>query len=120
MAVNKKSFYESITQDTIFNEDFFKKVLGYSMYDVPFLEAMDVRLTEIGRKGVIEQYNTWYAAWKAEDDKKMKEIAEWYHKEVDKQFEKQQKKQKEKAVEECRERLKNLSNEELIRMLSTN
>jgi membrane protein required for beta-lactamase induction len=104
VVINKQSFYESINQDTLFNEDFFKKVLGYSMYDVPFLDAVIVRLTEIGRNDVVQAYSSWYDAWKAEDDNQMKKVAEWFHKEVDKQFEKQQKKQREKAVEDWKEK----------------
>ena len=99
MAINKQSFYENINQETVFNEDFFKKVLGYSMYDVPFLDAVVVRLTEIGRNDVVEHYNAWYAAWKANDDQQVKKVSEWFHKECDKQFDRMQKKH-EKAVKE--------------------
>lgn len=99
MAVNKQSFYESINKDTVFDETFFKKILGYSMYDKPFLEEVAAKLTEIDRKDVAEQYNTWYAAWKANGDAEMKKVAESYHKECDRKFEKWQKEQ-EKAVKE--------------------
>jgi DNA modification methylase len=99
MAINKQSFYESINQDTVFDEDFFKKVLGYSMFDVSFLDAVVAKLTRIGRKYIVDQYNAWYAAWKVEDDLQMKKIAEWFQKECDKQFDRIQKKH-EKAVKE--------------------
>lgn len=120
MAVNKQSFYESINKDTVLDEVFFKKVLGYSMYDKPFLEAVATKLTGIGRKDVVQAYNQWYTAWKANDDQEMKKVAEWYHKEVDREFEKWQKKEREKAVTEWKESLKGMSNEDLIRMLWTN
>jgi membrane protein required for beta-lactamase induction len=104
VAINKQSFYEGINQETIFNEDFFKKVLGYSMYDVPFLDAVAIRLTKIGRNNVSEQYNAWYAAWKAEDDQQMKKVAEWFHKECDRDFENRQKEQQKKVVEDWKEK----------------
>ena len=86
MAVNKRSFYESINHDSVFNEEFFKKILGYSMYDKSFLEAVNTKLAKIGRNDVITKYNSWYAKWKAEDNLQMKKVAEWYQKECDKTY----------------------------------
>jgi hypothetical protein len=117
VVVNKQSFYESIDRNTVFDEAFFKKVLGYGMYDKPFLEIVAAKLIEIGMPDMVEAYNEWYAAWKAEDDQQMKKVTEWYHKECDRVFEKRQKEQHRKAVEKWKENLQNMSNEELIRML---
>jgi len=113
VAVNKQSFYDGISQDTVFDEAFFKKVLGYSMYDKPFLEAVAVKLTGIGRKDVADRYNAWYAAWKANDDAEMKKVAEWYRKELDKDFKERQK----KAVEDWKRNLQNLTNSDLLTLL---
>lgn len=123
MAVNKQSFYESIDQDTVFDEAFFKKVLGYTMYDKPFLEAVAVKLAGIGRKDIVQTYNAWYAAWKANDDAEMKKVSEWYGKELDRDFKKRERKQQEKAVEEWKEnRVEDLlrrSDRELLNLLQS-
>lgn len=97
--VNKQSFYESINQDTIIDETFFRKVLGYSMYDKPFLRIIAEKLASIGRSDAVQAYNAWYATWKATDYQRMKKIAEWYHKECDREFAQRHKVQK-KAVRE--------------------
>ena len=91
MAVNKQSFFEGINQGTVFDEAFFKKVLGYSLHDKPFLEVVAAKLTSIGRGDAVQAYNVWYAAWKTNDDVEMKKVAEWFHKECDREFEKRRK-----------------------------
>mgnify|MGYP000907703619 CR=1 FL=1 len=117
MAVNKRSFYESINHDSVFNEEFFKKILGYSMYDKSFLEAVNTKLSKIGRIDVISRYNTWYTKWKGEDNLQMKKVSEWYQKECDRKFEKWKKEQHKEEAEKWKESLQNMSNEDLIRML---
>ncbi len=97
---SKLSFYEGINETTVFDDDFHKKVYGYSICDELFLPAVAAKLTGIGRKDVIQAYNEWFARWKAEDDKAMKSVAKWYIKECDKKFEKLQKEQQGEAVKE--------------------
>lgn len=80
MAANKQMFYENINQDTIFDEDFFRKVLGYSMYDKSFMEAVAAKLVSLCRADAVQAYNAWYSVWKAEDDQMMKSIGEQYQK----------------------------------------
>jgi hypothetical protein len=104
VAANKQSFFESINKDTVFDESFFKKVYGYSVCDDLFLGVVASKLISIGRSEIVQAYNNWYAAWKTEDDRQMKKVAEWYHKECDKEFERWQKEQQEKAVSEWQQK----------------
>jgi len=114
---DKQSFYQSINETVSFDNDFFKKVYGYSVCDDSFLTAVATKLINIGRKDIVQAYNDWFTKWKAEDDKAMKNVAIWYHKECDKEFERFQKEQQGKAVEEWKGNLQNLTTEDLIRML---
>ncbi|MFV0343440.1 MAG: hypothetical protein ACK5JH_11240 [Anaerocolumna sp.] len=90
---DKQSFYQSINETTTFDNDFFKKVYGYSVCDDSFLPAVAAKLISIGRKDIVQAYNDWFSNWKAEDDKAMKSVANWYAKESDKEFERLQKEQ---------------------------
>lgn len=96
--MNKESFIQSINAETDFNEAFFKKVYGYSMYDLPFLERVASELIRIDRKDIIALYNQWYQEYKTQDDNMMKEISKWYQKECDKNFVKLQKEKEQKVV----------------------
>lgn len=84
--MNKETFIQSISIETKFNEAFFKKVYGYSMYDQPFLTRVANELIHIDRKDIIALYNQWYQEYKTQDDNMMKDISKWYQKECDKQY----------------------------------
>jgi hypothetical protein len=101
---DKQSFYQGINENTEYNEDFFKKVYGYSICDDLFLTAVATKLIGLGRKDVVQAYNEWFARWKAEDDKVMKKVAGWYVKEVNRKFEEFKKEQQGKAVEEWKQK----------------
>lgn len=92
--MNKESFIQSINAETEFNEAFFKKVYGYSMYDSAFLERVANVLIRIDRKDIIVLYNQWYQNYKTQDDNMMKEVSKWYQKECDRDFVKLQKQKK--------------------------
>lgn len=117
---DKLSFYQGINETTVFDDEFHKKVYGYSICDELFLPAVATKLTGIGRKDIIQAYNEWFARWKAEDDKAMKSVAKWYLKECDKKFEEFKKEQQGKAVEEWKESLRSLTTEDLILLLLNN
>ncbi|WOO35029.1 hypothetical protein R2R35_14610 [Anaerocolumna sp. AGMB13020] len=117
---DKLSFYQGISEVTLFDDDFHKKVYGYAYTDNDFLPAVAAKLTGIGRKDIIQAYNEWFARWKAEDDKEMKSVAKWYIKECDKKFEEFQKEHQGKAVEEWKESLRSLTTEDLILLLLNN
>lgn len=102
--LDKQSFYQSIKETTVFDEEFFKKVYGYSVCDELFLNAVATKLIALGRKEILQAYNEWFTRWKTEDDKVMKKVAGWYIKECDKEYEKCQKEQYRKAVEDWKEK----------------
>jgi hypothetical protein len=97
---DKSTFLASITKETVLDEAFFKKAYGYSVCDDLFLGMVAVKLASIGRKEAVQAYNEWYAAWKMEDDRQMKKVAEWFHKELDIQFREWVKNHREKVVQE--------------------
>ncbi|WP_455717646.1 hypothetical protein [Anaerosporobacter sp.] len=84
--MDKEIFIQSINNETVFNNAFFKKVFGYSMYDPSFLTRVASALTHIGGKDIIALYNQWYQEYKVQDDKMMKDTSQWYQKECDKQY----------------------------------
>jgi len=86
-VADKQSFYEDIKENSIINEDFFKKVYGYSVCDDPFLTTVANKLISISRKDVVQAYNEWFSSWQKESKLAMKSVSEWYSKECDKQFE---------------------------------
>jgi len=95
---DKQTFFESINKDTLFDDEFFKKVYGYSVCNDLFLGVVASKLISIGKSKEVSAYNGWYTAWKTNYDLKTKKVAEWYHKECDKQYERLMKIKKEKVI----------------------
>lgn len=86
---DKKSFFESISEDCIFDDEFYKKVYGYSLYDKDFLNQVTARFKSINRSYAIKEYNDWVAKYEHEylygyidaNGKKhmgMKDVSYWY------------------------------------------
>jgi hypothetical protein len=78
---DKESFLKEIGGSTEYNEQFYKKVYGYSICDKSLLPAVASKLIGMGRKDVIEAYNEWFLKWQAENNRIMKNVAFLYHKE---------------------------------------
>lgn len=76
--MNKVEFYQSIDQNTAFDECFFKKVYGYSVCDDTFITSVQQKLMELNLSDIIQQYNEWFAAWKSKYDTEMEKVAESY------------------------------------------
>jgi len=79
-------FLVSINGLSSFNEEFNKKVCGYSMYDREYLQQVVSKLLQINRKDIILAYNEWYLFWNLEQNKELKRVAEWYVKECEKKY----------------------------------
>ena len=84
--MNKESFIKNINSEIEFNEVFFKKIYGYSIYDPVYLTRVASELIRIDRKDIIALYNQWYQEYKIQDDSLMKEVSQWYQKECDKKY----------------------------------
>ena len=117
--MNKSKFYESINENTDFNEDFLKKVYGYSVGDSTFLIEVSKKLWSIGKKEIIIAYNEWFGNWKKKQDEVMKDVAAWYQKECERNFEKLRNERKERAVSECKQILQEMSDRELLILLGS-
>ena len=74
------------------DEDFFKKVYGYSYCDSGFLSKAAGKLLAVGRKDIIEKYNQWFARYQEQRDKELKEVAHWYARQIDDWYEGETKK----------------------------
>lgn len=94
---DKQSFYQGINETTIFNDEFFKKVYGYSVYDNAFLDLASSKLISIGKNYAVQAYNEWFDRWQNEDNQILRGVARWYQKKLDNEWEQKQKKQS-KAV----------------------
>ena len=85
------------------DEDFFKKVYGYSYCDSGFLSKAAGKLLAVGRKDIIEKYNQWFARYQEQRNKELKEVAHWYARQIDDWYEGEVKKwNKEQQVTENR------------------
>lgn len=101
--ISKEKFLQSITAAMVADEDFLKKVYGYSYCDKNFLSVVAGKLVKVGRKDIIKQYNQWFARYQEQRDKELKEVAHWYVKQVDDWYEREVKKwNKEQQVTENR------------------
>lgn len=101
--INKEKFLQSITATMAADEDFFKKVYGYSYCDSGFLSKAAGKLLAVGRKDIIEKYNQWFARYQEQRGKELKEVAHWYARQIDDWYEREVKKcNKEQQVTENR------------------
>ena len=94
---NKIDFLLSITKDLKADENFYKKIYGYSVTDSAFPAKVANKLIEVGRKDVIQGYKQWIKRYLEENKEKMKEVAKWMQKEIDKEYERYR---KEKEIQE--------------------
>lgn len=76
--MNKQVFFDSIKNESIFNDEFFKKVYGYAVSEKEFISKVAVELKRIGRGEVIAAYNEWYQEYLRQDKEEMKKVASWY------------------------------------------
>lgn len=100
--VNKQSFYEGINKDTSIDDDFYKRVYGYSVCDDLFITAVSDKLCSIGRKDAIQGYNEWFSKWQEEYNQMMKGVATKYREECERKFEKLQKEKQGETVKDWR------------------
>ena len=84
---NKNDFFLSIDRGLKANENFYKKIYGYSVTDSAFRTRVTNKIVEIGRKEVIEEYNLWLSNYLEEVNLSMKEAAIWLRKEIDEEYE---------------------------------
>ena len=112
--MNKQEFYSSLTPSTEPCEELFKKIYGYSYYDADFLQSVAVRLTILGRKDIVQQYNEWFAGWKAQHEAELRSAAQWYRKQVEQDAENKRRKE---AREWENEDLHQMSDRKLLRLL---
>ena len=94
---NKENFFLSINKDLKADENFYKKIYGYSVTASAFPAKVANKLIEVGRKEVIQGYNQWLQGYLAKNKENMKEAAAWLRKEFDKEYEKRR---REKEIEE--------------------
>lgn len=81
---NKENFFLSINKDLKADENFYKKIYGYSVTDSAFPAKVANKLIEVGRKEVVQGYNEWLQQYLKEDRESKKEAAAWLQKEIDK------------------------------------
>lgn len=89
--ISKEKFLQSITAAMVADEEFFKKVYGYSYCDKDFLNVVARKLVKVGRKDIIEKYNQWFARYQEQRDKELKEVAHWYARQIDDWYEREAK-----------------------------
>lgn len=113
---DKGTFFESINLGTIFDEEFYKKVYGYSIYDKEFLKKVSGKLVEIGKKEYIQTYNEWLAKWKYEyiygneNKEGLIKVSRWYSKICEEQYQaliRKSKKEREVKID-CNQKKKEL------------
>jgi len=84
---DKKSFFSSIDKNVIPEEVFFKKILGYGMYEEEFLDRVLLKLVSLGREDVVESYKEWYQKHQGEQQGKVGTVSKRYVGKEVKQYE---------------------------------
>ena len=95
---SKNELFLSINQDMRVDENFYKRVYGYSVTDSAFPAKVANKLIEVGRKEVIQGYNQWLQGYLAKNKENMKEAAAWLRKEFDKEYERYRKEKEIQAI----------------------
>lgn len=91
--MNKQQFFSSITADIKADEEFFKKIYGYSFYDASFLEQVAEQLDSVNRKDAIAAYNNWFQQYQKERDAVLKQVSKDVVKNLDNRYEREVKKE---------------------------
>ena len=87
--MNKEEFFQSIGSDTEADEDFLKRLYGYSLYDPPFLDAVLNKFRSYGRDAVRYIYSYYlYCELRAEREM-LQPIAREMAKKIDRDYERQ-------------------------------
>ncbi|GAA4653961.1 hypothetical protein GCM10023142_10990 [Anaerocolumna aminovalerica] len=84
--IDKQSFLLSINQDTVFDNEFYKKVYGYSVLDKEFIKIVASILYKLDKQDVAKKYNSWLRNYNEEQSQIMKSVSNWYSKECEKKY----------------------------------
>lgn len=95
---SKRELLDSISLDMKLNKAFFMKVYGYELTYPGFAENVLVRLEFLGCNRAREYYNHFVSEYEKEQDRQMKNVAEWHLKRCREEFEEKNR----KAVNENR------------------
>ena len=90
--MNKQLFFDSISNNNVFDETFFKKVYGYSICDSAFIHKVSDRLKQLGRTDAILSYNKWYQEYLSKENDSMRSVSEWYIKRCEEWYQRKYKK----------------------------
>lgn len=83
---SKEEFRNSISEKTIIDEKFCKRLLAYSLYNPDYLEEVRF-LCEVLFGLPFSKYYDWYQKWKDEQETVTKRVALWYRKRVEDDWE---------------------------------
>jgi serine/threonine protein phosphatase PrpC len=106
---DKKSFFESINECTVFDDEVYKKIYGYSLYDDDFFKLVETKLIQIGKQDNILAYHEWVKKYEYEwlygyvdstgkEHKGVIEVSRWFAKECERQWQELVKKSRERVV----------------------
>ena len=74
----KDGFLGCIGPGVKLDQDFFRRVYGYSYTDPAFAEQVMSALDAVGCDHARESYNAWVQSYEAKRNKVLRNVAEWY------------------------------------------
>lgn len=111
---SKDTLLESIVPDMKLYKSFFMKIYGYELSYPGFAQMALQRMKILGCSRAEEYYTCIVAEYEHNHEKEMKNVAEWYRQECDKNYENK----KREAVRDCQKKnLQRMRDSELLTYL---
>ena len=115
---SKEELLASIKPDMRLTKSFIKKIYGYGVTDASFSDKVIAALEAAGCSKARAYYESWVNEYEAAHSAELKEVAQWYRLECEKQWEKMRKEGEERRKqEEMKKYLQKKSDRELLSLL---
>lgn len=89
--LNKETLLASIKPNMRLTKSFIKRIYGYGVTDASFPDKAIAALEAAGYSNARQYYTDWVNEYETACDAELKEVANWYKQECDKEWEEKQK-----------------------------
>lgn len=93
---SKEELLSSINLDMRLSKDFFKRIYGYEISFPGFANQAIIALEAAGCSHARQYYTDWVNEYETKRNTELKEVARWYHSQLEQEWEKRQKEGEEK------------------------
>lgn len=112
---NKEELLSSIKPDMRLTKDFFKRIYGYEISFPGFADQAIIALEAAGCSHAREYYISWVSEYETKHNAELKEVARWYHSQLEQEWEKRLRGGEVKRTQ--KENLQQMSDSDLITLL---